>query len=443
MNWLNTAIKLRQLLLNSSGNNASVVLSQLPPEVHKELAKFEWLWCAREEQLPPIDEDWGIWYIETGRGWGKTRTASEFINASVRYGGFRRVHLVGATAADVRDIMVDGESGILATSRDDFIPSYVPSRREVIWPNGVKALTFTSEAPRRLRGPECDLFWGDEIAYWEQADQTWSNLELGWRIGKERKGVLTTTPRPTSLVRKIRTQKKVVMTKGATRDNRENLSPDFYNEIVELYGGTRIGKQELEGILLEDNPAALWDRADIDRDRVTKAGDVYKIVVGVDPAANESGNEWGIVVAAVTQSRPEHFFILGDYSRQASGNAAAAQCVTAYHKHEADEIVYEANHGGDMVRDLIHNVDPNVPTRKVYATRGKKVRAEPVAALQEQRRLHMAGIYDKLEDELCYYSDDIRTEEDSPNRMDAMVWAVTSLMRAGRVRRRKVRRKAA
>lgn len=395
---------------------------------------MRWLWTARDAQLPPFDseKDWRIWFIRTGRGWGKTRAASEFINMCVRYGGYKRPHIVGATAGDVRDIMIEGPSGLLSTAPRDFRPEYNPSKREVLWPNGVRAKTFTSEAPYRLRGPECDLFWGDEIAYWMYPEQTWTNLTLGWRIGENRIGVVTTTPRPISIVRSIQGRSDVHITTGTTEENRDNLSEDYYDEVVELYGGTRLGRQELEGLLLEDNPEALWRREWIDRDRVHAVPTLQRLVVSIDPGATEGGNEWGIF--AVGSAESKDYYIVADRSTAASPYKACLEAVKLLKELEADEIVYEGNQGGDIVRDLIRTIDPSIPIRKVHATIGKKPRAAPVAALQEQGRLHMVGSFPKLEDELCYWSDQLG--EPSPNRLDAMVWGVTYLRKRTTTKRK-------
>ena len=394
------------------------------------LNRMKWIWQGRLNQLPPASMlpkcETPIWFLQTGRGWGKTRTAAEFINAAVYWLGSSRVHLVGPTAADVRDIMVEGPSGIIATAPKGNVPSYSPARRRIVWPNGAMGMTFSSEAPNRLRGPECDLFWGDEVAYWLDGTLTFNNLELGWRQGETPLGVITSTPRPVPLVKHLRSRSDIFITRGSTKENRDNLSSTFYDRVNALYGGTRMGRQELEGEMLDDNPNALWNREWIERDRVLRAPAMEKIVIGVDPATTQTGDEWGIIAGGRAASRD--YYILGDESAQASPNKAAYLIVNAYYKHDADEVVYEGNQGGEMVRDLIANIDASVPTRRVHATRGKRVRAEPVAALQEQKRLHCVGVYAKLEDELCYFSYvDQNVNGESPNRMDALIWACYGL----------------
>lgn len=379
---------------------------------------------ARDSQLAP-DGDWLVWLIQTGRGWGKTRTACEEIQEWVESGKCKRIHLVAATAADARDTMVEGEAGLLAIAPDRCRPEYEPSKRRLTWPNGAIATLFSAEEPNRLRGPACDGWWADELAAWKYCQETWDQLQFGARLGKRVRGIITTTPRPIKLLKEIIAEPTTHVTRGHTYENKANLAPSFLAKIRDRYEGTRLGRQELAGEILDDNPDALWRREWIDRDRVTRLPEgveLSRVVVALDPSATTTGDEAGIVV--VGKGSDKHFYIMADSSIQGSPNTWAKQAVAAYNFAKADVLVYESNQGGEMVAQVIESIDRRVNTRPVHASRGKVTRAEPVAARAEQGRIHHVGVFSQLEDELCEWT---AGDPNSPNRLDAMVWGVSYL----------------
>jgi phage terminase large subunit-like protein len=384
-----------------------------------ESLQTDWRLKARPSQLPPPG-DWTAWLILTGRGWGKTRCGAEWIRSQVM-AGCSRLTLVGATAADVRDIMVEGESGILAISPNHDRPEYQPGLRRLTWKNGAIATCFSADEPDRLRGPQHDGAWCDEIASWRYPD-AWDMLMLGLRIGKNPRVVATTTPRPVKLIRGLlaREGKDVVVTRGRTIENVANLAPAFLSESMRRYEGTRLGRQELDAEVLEDVPGALWQRDWIDRDRVSVAPELKRIVVAIDPAASssEGSDETGIIVAGV--GGDGHGYVLEDLSGRYQPQAWAARAIEAYRRHQADRIVAESNNGGEMVAATLRTVDPNVSFMAVHASRGKVIRAEPVASLYEQRRVHHVGTLAALEDQLCAFTTDYdRGRGGSPDRLDA------------------------
>jgi phage terminase large subunit-like protein len=385
---------------------------------------YDWRTWARPEQIPPPG-NWSVWLIESGRGFGKTRTGAEWIKGMAQSGLYRRFHLVARTAADVRDVMMEGESGLLAISHPSFMPKWRPSIRRVEWPNGAVATTFSADEPDALRGPQCEAAWADELASWRYPD-AWDMLLFGLRLGPCPRVVVTTTPRPTKLIKELRKDASTVVTKGTTYDNRDNLAPAFYSRIINRYEGTRLGRQELKGELLEDNPNALWQLSNIERLRVKTAPQLRRVVVAIDPAAtnNENSDETGIVGAGVGVDG--HGYVLADESDSLSPDGWGKKAVKAFRDHKADRIVAEVNNGGDMVEFVIRTVDPNVPYKSVNASRGKAVRAEPVAALYEQAKIHHVGIFPILEDQMCEWDPSVSNY--SPDRLDALVWAFTELM---------------
>jgi len=388
---------------------------------------YTWEFYARADQLAPVG-DWTYWLILAGRGFGKTRTCAEQVRAWIK-DGRRYVNLIGATADDARDVMVQGESGILACCPKWERPEYKPSQRKLIWPNGVESLIFTADEPDRLRGKQHDALYCDEIAAWRYPE-AWDQAKLGLRLGTHPRAVIATTPRPTKLIRDLIADPATHVTRGKTYDNRANLAPSFFDAVLKRYEGTRLGRQEIDGEVLDDNPGALWKRDDIDRARVLRAPDLQRIVVAIDPAAtsSEGADDTGIVAAGVAMvDGVQHGYILHDLTCHETPMGWAKRSVAAYADLKADRIIGEANNGGDMIEDLIRTVDPSVSYRKVTATRGKQVRAEPVASLYEQGRIHHVGSLPKLEDELCEWDPADPTAR-SPNRLDAMVWAITELM---------------
>lgn len=389
---------------------------------------YDWDKWARPSQLPP-SLDWYIWLILSGRGFGKTRIGSEMVRRWA-WEGFTPIALIGQTKADVRDTMVEvGDSSILKISPPWFLPEYEPSKRRLTWPNGVQAIIYSGDEPDQLRGPQHAKAWGDEWAKFKYPQDTWDNLEMGLRIGDKPQAVVTTTPRPIKLIKGLIKEKTTVVTRGHTQENAVNLAPSFLKRVIEKYGGTRLGRQELAGEILEDNPNALWKRALIEESRVNDYPDLIRVVVGVDPPGGVT--ECGIVVAGVAViNGQQHGFILEDRSLHASPDGWAQEVLLGYNKNRADRVVGEANFGGDMVENTIVQAAKSrkqfVSYKNVHASRGKAVRAEPVVALYEQGRCHHVGSFSLLEDEMCEWIP--KETRESPNRVDALVWAITELM---------------
>jgi predicted phage terminase large subunit-like protein len=390
-----------------------------------------WRVNARPEQLEPAGEWWSIWLALAGRGWGKTRTGTEWVHEHAMAGTASRIALVAPTAADVRDVLVEGPSGFLSIASNSTRPTWEPSKRRLEWPNGATATAFSAEEPERLRGPEHDLAFCDEAAAWKYPE-TMDMLLFGLRVGVRPRMLITTTPKPVKLLRDLLAREggDVVVTRGRTMDNRANLAPTFLSQIVSKYQNTRLGRQELDGELLTDIPGALWSIAWIDRDRVSEAPkELKRIVVAVDPAVtnNEGSDETGVVVGGVDGAG--HGYLLEDLSGKYAPHEWARRAIDAYRRHKADRIIAEANNGGAMVEATIRMVDPNVSFRAVHASRGKVTRAEPIAALAEQGKIHHVGAFPQLEDQLCSFTTDFdRGRGGSPDRLDAMVWAFTELM---------------
>ena len=366
-----------------------------------------------------------MWLILTGRGWGKTRTGSEWVRGQVA-AGKRRVALVGPTAADVRDTMVEGPAGILACCTDGERPLYEPSKRRLTWPNGAVAITYSADEPERLRGPEHDAAWCDELAAWRRMQEAWDQLQFGLRAGDNPRVVVTTTPKPLKLLIDLSQRRTTHVTRGRTYDNLENLAPQFADEIVGKYRGTRLGRQELDGELLEDVEGALWQRRQIDALRVANPPEMVRVVIAIDPAvtSGEDSDETGIV--AVGQGYDGRAYVLRDWSCRESPAMWARRAVALYDELKADVIVAEVNNGGALVEHTLHTVRRGLPYRAVHASRGKMARAEPVAALYEQGRVSHVGRMDELEDQMCVFVPGL--PNGSPDRVDALVWAITELV---------------
>jgi predicted phage terminase large subunit-like protein len=395
-------------------------------EAAAEVARFDWTRKARPDQRTPIDgaTPWRVWLLLAGRGFGKTRTGAEHIRERVMSGAAKRIALVARSAADVRDVIVEGESGILAVSPPSERPTWEPSRRRLTWPNGAIATTYSADEPDQLRGPQHDYAWADELAAWRYPD-AWDQLLFGLRLGADPRAIVTTTPRPTPIIRALVSAATTHVTRGRTRDNAANLAPGFLDAIVARFEGTRLGRQELDGEILDDNPGALWKRSGIDDARVSKAPDLRRIVVGVDPAvtSNAKSDETGIVVAGLGYDG--RFYVLGDYSGRYSPDQWASRVVKAYRDHKADRVIAESNQGGDLVAQNIRTVDRNLPVATVHAKRGKALRAEPVSSLYEQGRVSHVGSLAALEDQMTAW--DPAGDGESPDRVDALVYALTEL----------------
>lgn len=416
-------------LADLRGQSPEVVqraLAQLTDD-EAEALLYAWREWAREDQLPP-EWAWNVWLLLAGRGAGKTRAGAEWIREQVAQ-GVRRIALVAPTAADVRDTMVEGESGILAVHPPAERPLYEPSKRRLTWPNGAQATLFSADEPDRLRGPQHEAAWCDELAAWRYLDESWANLMMGLRLGRSQ-AVVTTTPRPLTLLRDMLQRDSVAVTRANTRANLANLSKTFRDQIIAQYEGTRLGRQELDAEILDDVPGALWSRDLIEATRVQAAPELIRIVVGVDPAATstEDSDQTGIIVAGLGVDG--HGYVIADYSLRATPDGWAQEVARAYREHGADRIIAERNQGGEMVTHTIRTVDHRLPVSTVHASRGKQTRAEPISALYEQGKVHHVGRLDALEDEQCIYDG----TGDSPDRLDAAVWALTELMLSSRVK---------
>jgi len=384
--------------------------------------RYDWRFWARPEQIAPLG-DWFCWHIRSGRGWGKTRTGAQWIVERARK-GFKRLALVGQTKADARDTMIEvEESSILNVSPPWFKPDYQPSKRRLVWPNGATATLFSGDEPDQLRGPQHDSAWVDELSKFKYPKRTWDMLELGLRIGDNPQVVVTNTPRPIPIIKELMADPRTVDVVGSTYDNIANLAPQFIARMMNKYEGTHLGRQELHGEVLEDREGALWKRASmIEAHRVMQHPRLTRVVVAVDPPGGRA--ECGIVVGGLGEDGDG--YIIEDSSLAGSPATWGGAAVTSYHRNAADRIVAEINFGGDMVGHIIRTVDESVAFKTVRASRGKAVRAEPAAALYEQGRVHHVGQFALLEDELCTWVPDEGMK--SPNRLDALVWALTELM---------------
>ena len=383
---------------------------------------YDWEFWARPKQLPP-DWAWYIWLILSGRGFGKTRAGNELI-IKWAHEGYTPIALIGQTKADVRDTIIElGDSAILNISPPWFYPEYEPSKRRLTWPNGVVGIVYSGDEPDQLRGPQHAKASIDEIAKFKYPQDTWDNLMFGLRIGDNPQAVVATTPRPIKIIKELLKDKRVAITRGHTLDNKSNLAPEFINYILERYDNTRLGRQELAGEVLEDNPDALWKREDLDQFRVIQHPDLSRIVVAIDPQGTntEESAETGIIVAGVANNQA---YVLADLTIKGTPDQWARAAVTGYYSFHADRVVGEVNNGGDMVEHTVRTADKNISFKAVHASRGKQIRAEPVSALYEQGKVHHVGFFPDLEDQLCEW----QLGDKSPDRLDALVWAITELM---------------
>ena len=394
---------------------------------------------ALDHQLPP-EGDWKTWVILGGRGAGKTRAGTEWVRAEVEGsrptdpGRSRRVALVGETLDQVREVMVMGESGIVACSPPDRTPTWEATRKRLVWPNGAIAQAFSAHEPESLRGPQFDAAWVDELAKWKKAEDAWDMLQFGLRLGDTPRQVVTTTPRNVSVLKRILDLPSTVTTHAPTEANRAYLAKSFLEEVRVRYAGTRLGRQELDGVLLADTEGALWTQEMLVACQIDAAPKMNRVVVAVDPpvTGHAGSDECGIVVVgACTEGQPQEWqaVVLEDASvRAASPQGWAEAALDAMARHGADRLVAEVNQGGDLVETIVRQIDPVVPFRAVRATRGKAARAEPVAALYEQGRIkHMRGL-GTLEDQMVQMTQQGFTGQGSPDRVDALVWALQDVM---------------
>lgn len=399
----------------------------------RQLAKLErdWAIWARTEQLPP-DGHWTTWLYMGGRGAGKTRAGAEWICARVAEGLGHRIALVASTAADARDVMIEGDSGLLAISPARERPLFEPSKRRLTWPNGAMATLYSAEKPDALRGPQHDTAWCDELAKWKYLEAAWNNLQLGLRLGTLPRQVITTTPRTLAALRAIMARSDTVLTRGASYDNRANLAPAFFAEIVRRYVGTRFGRQEIDAELLEDVAGALWTRAMLDAARLPHGmapPEMARVVVGVDPSGTRGGDDrCSVGIVAAGKGIDGLGYLLADFTCALSPAGWGRRIAEAACAHRADCVVVETNFGGAMVESVLAAANVGTRVKTVTASRGKIVRAEPIAALYEQNRVKHAGTFSALEDQLVAFTADGYVGSGSPDRADAAVWALTDLM---------------
>ncbi len=391
----------------------------------------DWRFTLRQGQKPP-GGSWRNWLLMGGRGSGKTRAGAEWVHHLASRPGAKnlRIALVAETLGDAREVMIDGISGILRIAVHKR-PQLEISRRRLVWPSGATAHIFSSEDPESLRGPQFHFAWCDELAKWKYAEETWDMLQFGLRLGDVPQQLITTTPRAVPLIKRLVDDPGTVVRRISTEDNVANLSPSFINAMQERYGGTRLGRQELDGELIEDREDALWRRDAIAVKALTGLGGTRRIVVGVDPPASAGkASCCGVVVAGLLEDG--RGVVLADCSVTSPSPATWAKAVVAaYRRFEADRVVAEINQGGDMVISTLRSVDANLPVTAVRASRGKLARAEPVAALYEQGKVLHAGRFNELVDQMCDFGHDGLSGGRSPDRMDALVWALTALMLEG------------
>ena len=415
------------------------LFSRLTP---KELLafKYDWQLWARPDQLPPPG-DWSVWLIMGGRGSGKTRSGAEWVLEKERE-GCRRIAIVAETEDEGRHTLVEGDAGILACAPPYNRPAYQPENRKLIWPSGAVARLYSGDSPKQFRGPAHDAAWLDEVAKWRYPEQTFANLDLGLRVGDlddNPQCVMTTTPRPVAFLLELMQDSGCVTVQMDTYANAAHLPAKVIERIEKRYKGTRLGRQEIDGELLTDTPGALWTLAIIDKTRIRnpkKRPNYRRIVIGVDPQGKKAqsmgglfeeegeGSETGIVVCG--KDYDGRGYVLDDRSGDYDPNQWAQEAVAAYNRENADLVVAEGNHGGEMVRETIRAIDPSVPVELVWASDGKKLRAEPISVFYRQGNVSHVGTFASLEDEMRHYTG---KEKQSPNRLDALVWALTELFK--------------
>ena len=388
--------------------------------------RYDWTFWARHNQLPP-PEPWNNWLLLAGRGFGKTRAGAEWVRHMVESGRARRIALVARTPDDARRVMIEGESGLLSICPPWSRPTYQPSKRLLTWPNGAIAQVFSSHQPDQMRGPQFDAAWCDELASWKYPQQSWDNLSLALRLGDSPKCVVTTTPKRVTLLRQLIDRDDVLVTRGSTYDNCASLPASFLSQIENNYGSTRTGRQEIYAEMLDEADGATWRRDWIESARITAAPDLARIVVAIDPAVSSApgGAETGIIVAGLDDDG--HLHVIADHSGRMTPNAWARRAIWAFDRYGADRVIAESNNGGEMVRLTLRTADQDrsVPFKPVNASRGKRARAEPVAALYEQGRVHHVGAFPQLEDQMCGWT---AGSGEPSDRIDALAWAINELM---------------
>jgi len=382
------------------------------------------LWSRTEQEWPA--GDWHTWLIMAGRGFGKTRTGAETVRRIVERAPRQRIALIGPTAGDCREVMVEGESGLLSVFPPAQRPVYEPSKRRVTFHNGSRAFLYSAEEPERLRGPQHGFAWCDEIATYAKIKDVWDNLRFGLRLGDDPRTLATTTPRPIRFLKELIGDSGTVVTRGKTLDNRANLPASQLADLERIYGGTRIGRQELGGELLEESEGALWARETIERARVRSAPELVRIVIAIDPATTSGEGSDDTGLSAFGIGADGDGYVLADDTCHLGPAGWAARAVMLFDRFDADKVIGEANNGGDMVEQTIRTERRQIPYEKVHASRGKVARAEPIAALYEQGKIHHVGGLPALEDEMVnFVPGQIKR---SPNRVDALVWGASYLM---------------
>lgn len=395
---------------------------------------YDWDFNKRLNQGEP-GEPYDVWTVMAGRGFGKTRVGAEQVRKWVKTNPI--VNLIGPTSADLRDVMVKGTgagSSIMEICPPNERPIYEPSKRLLSWPNGAKSVLFSAEEPERLRGPQCCKLWCDELPAWQYQKEAWDQANFGLRLGNNPQCIITTTPKPTKTLKEILKDPGTIITTGTTEDNASNLASKFLRNIKRKYEGTRLGQQELLGLLLEDNPKALWKMDQLDQLRRDRMPSLRRIVIAIDPAvsAKADSDETGIMVAGQDHDNPSHYYVFEDISGIYTPKGWADAVNSAFQRHQADRVVAEVNNGGDLVEANLRASAGLIPYRSVHATKGKTRRAEPVAALYEQGLVHHVGNLAKLESEMTNWDASIPDDQqDSPNRMDALVWCLWELAGLG------------
>jgi phage terminase large subunit-like protein len=427
-----TRTSLSDELLGLAPDVRSAALKRLSHRQRRSLRTHWRLW-AHDGQVPP-DDGWHTWLIMAGRGFGKTRAGAEWVREVAEADATARIALVGASLGETRRVMVEGPSGLLAISPPRRRPAFEPSKRLLSWPNGATATLFSAGEPESLRGAQHSHAWGDELAKWDRAGGraagAWDNLLLGLRLGRAPRAVLTTTPRAVPLLKRLLGQPEVIVTRGTTAENKDNLAPGFFRAVRAQFGRSLLARQELEGELIDEVEGALWSRALLEDCREgAPSAPARRVVIGVDPPASAEGDACGIVVCALGEDGLAR--VLADRSvRRPTPERWARAVAEAARAWQADRVVAEANNGGAMVRSVLHAADLALPVRLVHASRGKSARAEPVAALYECGRVRHVGQLPQLEDELCGLMAGGTYEGPgrSPDRADALVWALSELM---------------
>lgn len=387
--------------------------------------EHDWSVWARPEQRPP-EGDWSVWLFLGGRGAGKTRAGAEWVREEVRRGA-RRVALVAPDLGDAREVMIEGPSGLLNIGEAAERPVFESTRRRLVWPGGAVGYAFSAADPDSLRGPQFDAAWADEFAAWHEPGHALAMLRLGLRLGDRPRLAVTTTPRPVAALKALMKEARCAVTRAATRANAANLAPGFVEAMESLYGASALARQELDGEIVEDVDGALWTRAVLDQALKRPAVAPEMIVVGVDPPASATGDECGVIVAgAAGEGASRCAVVLGDRSLRGRPEAWAGEVAAAFAEFGADRVIAEANQGGDMVRAVLQAASADLPVRLVRASRGKRARAEPIAALYAAGRISHAGRMPALEDQMCRFGGE--TSGESPDRVDALVWALTALM---------------